>query len=180
MISVIVPLYNEEGTVGPLHEALKKELDAMREPYEILFIDDGSTDGTFEKMKGLKPLRAIRFPRNFGQTSAMDAGFGAAAGELIVTMDGDLQNDPADIPKLISKIREGHDIVSGWRAERKDPMSRKVLSAFANWLTRKMTGLALRDHACSFRPISTRAAPPWPKSKCATTPARRATPNIPR
>ncbi len=151
MISVIVPLYNEESNVAPLHASLTLRLEALSEPYEIIFIDDGSTDRTFERMKGLKNIRAIRFARNFGQTSAMDAGFKAAQGDILVTLDGDLQNDPEDIPNLIAKIREGYDVVSGWRKDRHDPLGRKVLSKLANGLTRKVTGLYLHDHACALK-----------------------------
>ncbi len=151
MISVIVPLYNEEKNIEPLHRAIKIRLEALGEPFEIIFVDDGSTDGTFEKMKSLKPLKALRFARNFGQTSAMDAGFNAAQGSLIITMDGDQQNDPSDIPALLAKLREGYDVVSGWRVDRKDPLGRRILSSFANWLTRTMTGLDLHDHACALK-----------------------------
>lgn len=151
MISAVVPLYCEEENVEPLHGKLKEALAATGEPFEIIFVDDGSSDGTFQKMRGLKPLRAIRFPKNFGQTSAMDAGFNAARGDVIVTLDGDLQNDPADIPKLLSKLREGYDVVSGWRVDRKDSVGRKILSSLANGLTEALTGLKLHDHACALK-----------------------------
>jgi len=151
MISIIVPLYNEENNVQALHKKLKMELEQLSQPYEILFVDDGSTDQTFEKTKNLRPLKTIRLKKNFGQTSAMDSGFAAATGDIIVTMDGDLQNDPADIQSLIQKLNEGYDVVSGWRVDRHDSWGRRILSRCANWLTWKVTGLYLHDHACAIK-----------------------------
>lgn len=151
MISVVIPLCNEEGNIRELHRRLKEDLTRLGKPYEIIFVDDGSDDGTFEIARGLSPLKLIRLQKNFGQTLAMDAGFGAAEGEIIVTMDGDLQNDSADIGKLVEKITEGYDVVSGWRVDRKDTFGRRVLSRLANWLTWKFTGLNLHDHACAIK-----------------------------
>lgn len=151
MISVIVPVYNEEDNVEELHKRIYNELENIRDQFEIIFVDDGSSDGTFEKLKSLKSLKIIRFYRNFGQTSAMDAGFKSAGGDIIITMDGDLQNDPSDIRKLISKLNEGYDVVSGWRVDRHDALARKILSRLANWLTFKITGLFLHDHACAMK-----------------------------
>ena len=151
MLSVVVPVYNEEGNVTALHQSVKDALLKLGQPFEIIFIDDGSEDRTFEIMKSLKPLKAIRFQRNFGQTSAMDAGFNLARGDIIVTLDGDLQNDPRDIGALVQKLNEGYDVVSGWRQDRKDSFGRRILSSAANWLTWKMTGLSLHDHACALK-----------------------------
>ena len=124
-LSIVVPLYNEEESVEMLITSILEVGNAFNFDYEIILVDDGSTDGTWKKIelfkKDLPHLRAIKFRRNYGQTSAMVAGFEHAAGEIIVTMDGDLQNDPADIPRLLEKINEGYDIVSGWRINRKGP-----------------------------------------------------------
>jgi len=151
MISVVVPVYNEEANVDELHRRICDELKKTGDPYEIIFVDDGSTDKTFEKLGALKPLRVIRMRRNFGQTSAMDAGFKASKGDIVITMDGDLQNDPSDIGKLADKLNEGYDVVSGWRVDRHDALARKILSRLANWLTFKVTGLFLHDYACAIK-----------------------------
>lgn len=151
MISVIVPVRNEEDNVALLHGKVKDELRKTGERFEIIFIDDGSTDGTYEKLKGLSPVRVIRLRKNFGQTAAMDAGFHAAQGDVIITMDGDLQNDPEDIPRLVRKLEEGYDVVSGWRVDRRDSFGRRLLSRLANWLTYKVIGLYLHDYACAIK-----------------------------
>ncbi|MBU1179855.1 glycosyltransferase family 2 protein, partial [Patescibacteria group bacterium] len=151
MISIVIPVYNEEENVAILHN---KILDVMRNlggPYEIIFVDDGSTDNTLAKLKALPRVKIIVLSMDFGQTSALDAGIHDAKGDIIITMDGDLQNDPADIPKLVAKIREGYDVVSGWRQERNDSFGRRALSKLANWLTAKMTGLYLHDSACAIK-----------------------------
>jgi glycosyltransferase involved in cell wall biosynthesis len=154
-LSIIVPLFNEEESVSPL---LKQILEAARQftfSFEIVLVDDGSTDRTWEIIEELageiKNLRAIKFRRNYGQTSAMVAGFSFAAGKIIVTMDGDLQNDPADIPILMQKIEEGYDIVSGWRQNRKDHISRVLLSRIANWIISRTTRVRLHDYGCSLK-----------------------------
>src|SRR3989338_797903 len=151
MISVIIPVYNEEKNVGVLHARIHDVLRGMNEPFEIIFIDDGSRDLTYENLKKLHPVMIVCFRRNFGQTSAIDAGIQHANGDIIVTMDGDLQNDPADIPRMVAKLREGYDVVSGWRQERHDGFSRKIFSRLANWLTWKIAKLYLHDHGCSFK-----------------------------
>ncbi len=151
MISVIFPTYNEEGNVRELHRQNKEVLDKMGEPYEILAVDNGSTDRTLEILKALSPVKIIAFGRNFGQTLALDAGIKAAKGDVVVIMDGDLQNDPKDIPKLVGKLREGYDVVAGWRKDRHDSFGRRIHSRLANWLTRKVTGLNLHDHACALK-----------------------------
>ncbi len=156
MISVVIPAYNEEENIPVLYEKLKRVLDSMGEDYEILFVDDGSYDRTPEILKELARkdgrVKVIRFRRNYGQTAAMYAGFEHARGDVIVTMDADLQNDPEDIPKLLQKLEEGYDIVSGWRKDRKDPFfSRKLPSRIANWIISKVTGVELHDYGCTLK-----------------------------
>jgi glycosyltransferase involved in cell wall biosynthesis len=154
-ISVVVPLLNEEDNLEPLYGQIVRAL-AGRYSYEIIFIDDGSTDRSFEILKGLSqrdPLvRVIRFRRNFGQTAAMSAGFGHARGEVIVALDADLQNDPADIPILMDKLHEGYDVVSGWRKNRKDKaLTRRLPSKIANGLIAWITGVRLHDYGCTLK-----------------------------
>ncbi len=134
-----------------LHRRLKAVLSSSGEPYEIIAVDDGSTDGTLAKLRKLSPVKIIVFPRNYGQTAAMDAGIHSARGEVIVLIDSDLQNDPQDIPKMIAKMKEGYDMVAGWRQNRQDTLSRKILSRLANWLTRRVLGLYLHDYACALK-----------------------------
>ncbi len=155
-LSVIIPVYNELENIRPLYDALKPVLDGMGVKYEIIFVDDGSTDGTAKAVEGLASdpsLRVLEFRRNFGQTAAFSAGFDHARGEVIVTMDGDLQNDPVDIPKLYGMVKDGdYDLVSGWRKNRKDPfINRKLPSMMANWLIGKVTGVRLHDYGCSLK-----------------------------
>ncbi|RLJ70031.1 glycosyltransferase involved in cell wall biosynthesis [Hydrogenivirga caldilitoris] len=156
MISVVIPTYNEEENVPVLYEKLKGVLDSLNEEYEIIFVDDGSYDRTPEILKELadkdKRVKVIRFRRNYGQTAAMYAGFEYAKGDVIITMDADLQNDPEDIPKLLEKLQEGYDIVSGWRKDRKDPfLSRKLPSRIANWIISRVTGVELHDYGCTLK-----------------------------
>jgi glycosyltransferase involved in cell wall biosynthesis len=155
-LSVVVPLYNEEESVRPLYEAISQAIRPLGLDYEILFVDDGSRDGTFaaacEVAETDRRLRVVKFRRNYGQTPAMAAGIDHARGDIIVTMDGDLQNDPADIPMFIDKIREGCDIVVGWRFDRQDKLlTRKVPSRIANWLIGKVTGVPIKDNGCSLK-----------------------------
>jgi glycosyltransferase involved in cell wall biosynthesis len=154
--SIIIPMYNEEKNVQPLYSAIKPVLAEMNMPCEIVFIDDGSEDGTFEALRAINaadPMcRVIHFRRNFGQTAAMAAGFAHARGGIIVTLDGDLQNDPADIPVLLAKVAEGYDVVSGWRVHRKDKfLTRRVPSICANWLISRITGVKLHDYGCTLK-----------------------------
>ncbi len=156
MLSVVIPAYNEEENVPILYEKLKKVLDSLGEDYEIIFVDDGSTDGTYQRLKQLAEkdsrLKVIRFKRNYGQTAAMSAGFEHAKGDVIITLDADLQNDPEDIPILLEKLEEGYHVVSGWRKDRKDPfLSRKLPSMVANWLISKITGVHLHDYGCTLK-----------------------------
>ena len=155
-ISVVVPMRNESPNVAELHAELTTVLDGFGRPYEILAIDDGSTDDTFATLAALQRrnprLRVIRFRRNFGQTAAFAAGFARARGRYIVTFDGDLQNDPTDIPAMIEKIAEGPDIVAGWRKERKDPfLNRRLPSMIANTVISFATGVKLHDYGCSLK-----------------------------
>jgi glycosyltransferase involved in cell wall biosynthesis len=155
-LSVIVPLYNEEESVGPLHEAIVGAVDPLGMEYEILFVDDGSRDATFRKASEIARadprLRVIKFRRNCGQTPAMAAGIDHARGKILITMDGDLQNDPADIPRFLGKIAEGNDIVCGWRHKRQDKLiSRKIPSIIANRIIGKITGVPIKDNGCSLK-----------------------------
>ena len=150
-VSVVVPLYNEEGNVTELHQKIVSACQKMGKPFEVIFIDDGSKDKTLEEARALSPLVLIEFRRNFGQTAAFDAGFKAARGDVIVTMDGDLQNDPADIPLLLEKMNEGFDVVSGWRWQRKDSLSKKIISRGANLLRKVLLHDFIHDSGCSLK-----------------------------
>lgn len=157
-VSIVVPVYNEEESLRTLHTEIRAAMDPhVAWPYEIIFVDDGSTDLSFKRMEGLydsdpEHVRVIRLRRNFGQTAAMSAGFDAATGQVIVPMDADLQNDPADIPLLLNKIAEGYDVVSGWRAKRQDAfLTRKLPSGIANSLISWMTGVYLHDYGCTIK-----------------------------
>jgi glycosyltransferase involved in cell wall biosynthesis len=155
LISVVIPLYNEEESIAKLHVELTGVLQSVGEPYEIVVVDDGSTDGSFELLGRIHEadprLKVIRFRRNFGQTAAFAAGFEAAGGDVIVTLDADLQNDPADIPHLLDGIGQGYDVVSGWRVKRRDAWYRRWLSRAANWLISQATGVRLHDYGCSLK-----------------------------
>ena len=155
-VSVVIPLFNEEENILELYSRLSPVLTDMGKNYEIIFIDDGSSDGTFDALKKIQyndsHVWVIQLRRNFGQAAAFSAGFDLAHGNAIVTMDGDLQNDPDDIPKLLEKLAEGYDIVSGWRVDRKDLfLTRRVPSVAANVLISKVTGLELHDYGCSLK-----------------------------
>jgi len=155
-ISVVVPVFNEEDNVELLYTKIKQVLDNLGKNYEIIFIDDGSTDRTLDLLRRIcqknRKVKVVVFRRNFGQTAAISAGFDYARGEIIVTLDADLQNDPKDIPQLIEKIEEGFDVVSGWRVKRKDPfLSRKLPSYISNWLISQFTGVRLHDYGCTLK-----------------------------
>ena len=155
-LSVVIPLFNEEPNVGELYRELSKTLTDWHGTYEIILVDDGSTDGTFAHLQRIQAadasVRVIRLRRNFGQTAAFVAGFDHARGRLIVTLDGDLQNDPGDIPAMIDKLNEGHDIVCGWRRNRKDPwLTRVLVSNVANGIISWTTGVHLHDYGCSLK-----------------------------
>lgn len=151
MISIVFPAYNEEENVAELHRLIVDAMAAYGKPYEIIAIENGSTDGTLRRLKELNPLTIIVLSRNFGQTAALDAGIHSARGEIVVTLDADLQNDPQDIPLLLKKLEEGYDCAAGWRRDRKDPLAREILSRVANWLTRSVTGIPLHDFACALK-----------------------------
>lgn len=151
-LSVVVPLYNEEGNVETLHKEIVETCENHGYKYEIIFVDDGSTDATVERCRLLKPLKLIIFRRNFGQTAAMDAGIKAAKYHYIVTMDGDGQNDPADIPKMIEYLEQNQlDVVSGWRKDRKDSFMKKITSRGANFLRHIIVRDNINDSGCSLK-----------------------------
>ncbi|MCX7794458.1 MAG: glycosyltransferase family 2 protein [Thermodesulfovibrionales bacterium] len=155
ILSVVIPVYNEEENIPVLHERLRAVLDRLGKEYEIIYVDDGSTDRTLEILESLQKddrhVVVLSLRRNFGQTAAFAAGFDFARGDVIITMDADLQNDPEDIPKLLELISD-YDLVSGWRKERKDPFfSRRLPSIVANWLISKVTGVRLHDYGCSLK-----------------------------
>ncbi|MCD6419588.1 MAG: glycosyltransferase family 2 protein [Synergistetes bacterium] len=155
-ISIVIPVMNEEESIGLLIEKIIDVMNRIDLSYEIVAVDDGSTDRTFEILHEIAErescLKVIRFRKNFGQTAAMSAGFSYAKGNVIITLDADLQNDPEDIPLLLEKVDEGYDIVSGWRKDRKDPwLSRKLPSFIANWIISKVTGVRLHDYGCTLK-----------------------------
>ena len=155
-LSIVVPVYNEAENVDLLCERLHAAASRLGRSYEVLLIDDGSTDGTWEKMRGAAKkypaFRLIRFRRNFGQTAAMSAGFRESRGSVIITLDADLQNDPADMGKLLERIDAGFDVVSGWRRDRKDPfLTRRLPSILANALISRITGVPLHDYGCTLK-----------------------------
>jgi glycosyltransferase involved in cell wall biosynthesis len=155
-LSVIIPVYNEEENIPLLHEGLSRVLKEQSYSYEVIYVDDGSTDGTFAQLQALamrdQQVRVIQLRRNFGQTAAFAAGVDYSMGQILVFMDGDLQNDPIDIPRLLAKLDDGYDVVSGWRKKRKDAqLSRKLPSRLANWLISQVTGVHLHDYGCSLK-----------------------------
>jgi glycosyltransferase involved in cell wall biosynthesis len=155
-LSVVVPIYNEEENIDALVDELTRALEPIGKRYEVIAVDDGSSDASFAKLREAHArddrIKVIRFRKNFGQTAAFAAGFDHARGEWVITIDADLQNDPADIPKLLDKAEEGFDIVSGWRVKRQDAfVMRKLPSKIANWLIGKVTGVAIHDYGCSLK-----------------------------
>ena len=155
MISVVVPVHDEERSVALLHDELGSALDPLGEPWEVVFVDDGSTDGTFGALTRLHAAHdgvcVVRLRRNFGKAAALQAGFEAAQGEIVVTIDGDLQDDPAEIPRLLAKLEEGFDLVSGWKTKRRDPLSRRIPSRIFNAVTGRLSGLRLHDLNCGLK-----------------------------
>jgi glycosyltransferase involved in cell wall biosynthesis len=155
-VSIVIPVYNEEESVEPLYRATVTAVDPLQCEYEVILIDDGSSDNTFnnafELTKKDKRLKVIKLKRNYGQTTGLHAGFQEAKGRIVITMDGDLQNDPSDIGTMVKKIDEGYDIVLGWRYNRKDFLiSRKIPSKIANWLISSVTGIPVKDNGCAIR-----------------------------
>ncbi len=156
MVSVVIPIHNEEPSILSLYDRLTTVLEGVHQPYEILFVDDASTDRSFELLANLVEtdarLKVIRLRRNFGQTAALSAGFDEAQGSVVVSLDGDLQHAPEDIPALLAKIEEGYDIASGWRKNRVDnAITRKIPSLIANWLMKKASGVELHDFGTTFK-----------------------------
>ncbi|MBI9070063.1 MAG: glycosyltransferase family 2 protein [Melioribacteraceae bacterium] len=155
-LSVVVPVYNEEESVLPLYKAVLKSVKSIGTSYELVLVDDGSSDNTYLECKKISEtdenVKVIKLKANSGQTPALHAGLQYATGNVVITMDGDLQNDPDDFGKFIEKINEGYDIVLGWREKRQDKvLSKKIPSKIANWLIRKLTGLTIKDNGCAIR-----------------------------
>ncbi len=155
-LTIIIPVYNEEESIPLLHERLSRVMKEQELSYEIIYVDDGSSDGTFSQLQTVtmqdQKVQVIRLRRNFGQTAALAAGVDHSTGEILVFMDGDLQNDPVDIPRLLAKLDEGYDVVSGWRKHRQDgELSRKLPSRLANQLISRVTGVYLHDYGCTLK-----------------------------
>ena len=155
-ISIVIPVLDEEGSIGELARRLLEVLERTGRTFEIIFVDDGSRDRTLEILRDIHHgdgrVKIVSFRRNFGQTAALAAGFDYARGAIVVTLDGDLQNDPEDIPKLVSKVEEGYDLVSGWRVKRRDPfLTRRLPSMIANWMISRITGVSLHDYGCTLK-----------------------------
>ena len=155
MISVVVPVHDEERSVALLYEELQAALEPSGEPWEAIFVDDGSLDGSFAALTRLHAraanVRVVRLRRNFGKSAALAAGFAQAQGETVITIDGDLQDDPAEIPRLLAKLEEGFDLVSGWKARRHDPWRRRAVSRIFNAVTGRVSGLRLHDMNCGLK-----------------------------
>lgn len=153
-ISVVIPIFNEQNNLVQLYNELKHVLDYLKKPYEIVFVDDGSTDNSYQVLKKIhkdKKVRVIKLRGNFGQTAAFNVGFKNSKGKIVITMDSDLQNDPRDIPKLLSKIKQGFDVVSGWRYKRRDSIAKILFSKLSNSLRIMMTGEKIHDSGCSLK-----------------------------
>jgi glycosyltransferase involved in cell wall biosynthesis len=155
-LSIVIPIKDERDNLSPLHERLRKAVDPLGQSYEIVFVDDGSIDGSFRVLEALAAadprVKVVRLRRNFGQSAALQAGIDWSEGDVLVTLDGDLQNDPADIPRLLDKLSEGYDAVLGLRANRQDHfLIRKVPSYLGNWMIRKVTGVQIKDMGCTLR-----------------------------
>ncbi|MCK5614500.1 glycosyltransferase family 2 protein [Candidatus Pacearchaeota archaeon] len=156
MISIVIPFFDEEENIEPIHAELSSVLNGLNREYEIIFVDDGSKDDTFLNMEKVcekdNRVKIIKFRKNFGQSAALKAGFDYAKGNVVISMDGDLQNDPTDIPKLIDKIEnEDYDVACGWRADRNDPFSKKIVSKIANIIRKTITSEFIHDSGCTFR-----------------------------
>ena len=169
--SVVVPFYNEQESIPALYVKITEVMDAAGEPYEMVFVDDGSQDDTYKILQEIhehdRRVNLVRLRRNFGQTAALKAGFDFARGEIIVSMDGDLQHDPAEIPLFLEKMKEGYDIVSGWRVERRDPwLTRQLPSRVANRIMAWLSGLDLHDFGTTFKAYRREV---WPRSSSTAT-----------
>lgn len=155
-LSVVVPLFNEEASLEPLVQAIHRVASGMGVGYEVILVDDGSTDGSWHRIEALAAadarVKGIRFGRNYGKSPALNEGFRAAQGDVVVTMDADLQDDPEEIPDLVQMVRvDGFDLVSGWKKERRDPLSKTIPTKLFNWATRRMSGIALHDFNCGLK-----------------------------
>jgi len=154
-LSVVIPLYNEAAVIETLHKRLSGTLQSLGKASEIIYVDDGSTDGTSDLLRQLHlrdpNVKVVVFNRNYGQHAAVLAGFQGSRGEVVVTLDGDLQNPPEEIPKLLEKLKEGYDVVGGWRDERQDPLVRRILSFMINRVTSLIVGVRMRDYGCMLR-----------------------------
>jgi dolichol-phosphate mannosyltransferase len=155
VLSVVVPVHDEERSVELLYDELDAALAPLQRPWEVVFVDDGSTDGTFAALTRLharhEGIRVVRLRRNFGKAAALQAGFEEAQGDIVVTIDGDLQDDPAEIPRLLAKLDEGFDLVSGWKTKRRDPLTRRIPSRVFNGVTSRISGLRLHDLNCGLK-----------------------------
>ncbi len=154
-LSIVIPAYNENESLPELIDRIHQVVEPIADEYEIIVVDDGSMDGTFDTLKKLKStyphLKAIRFRRNYGKSAALAEGFERASGDIVITMDADLQDDPAEIPNLVKKIEEGYDLVSGWKKRRHDPLSKTIPSRIFNFVTAKLTGIPLHDFNCGLK-----------------------------
>lgn len=155
LISVVVPLYNEEESLPELFEAIQKASREMGTPFEVIFVDDGSTDASFRVLREIHKkasnVKAIQFRRNFGKSAALSLGFSEASGDIVVTMDADLQDDPAEIPGLVNALGDSYDLISGWKKKRFDPLSKTIPSRFFNFVTAKLTGIPIHDFNCGLK-----------------------------
>ena len=155
MISVVVPVHDEERTVALLYDELESALQPLDQPWEVVFVDDGSADGSFAALTRLHnaqdKVRVVRLRKNFGKATALTAGFAHAEGDVVVTIDADLQDDPAEIPRLLAKLDEGFDLVSGWKTQRRDPLTRRIPSKIFNWVTGRVSGLRMHDLNCGLK-----------------------------
>jgi glycosyltransferase involved in cell wall biosynthesis len=154
-ISIVVPLLNERDSLRPLMDGIREALAACARPYEVIFVDDGSTDGSMDVLEELHArhpqVKVIQFRRNFGKAAAYTAAFERAEGNIVITMDADLQDDPAEIPNLVAKVEEGHDLVSGWKKKRHDPLGKTIPSKFFNWVTGRVSGIPIHDFNCGLK-----------------------------
>jgi glycosyltransferase involved in cell wall biosynthesis len=155
LVSLVIPVFNEEGNLSELHRRITGVLDAQGIPFEIVFVDDGSTDGTWRVITDLHAadhrVRALRHRRNFGKAEALGNGFAAALGDVVITMDGDLQDDPDELPRFLDALADGNDLVSGWKQRRQDPLGKTAPSKVFNWTVRRASGVQLHDFNCGFK-----------------------------
>ena len=154
-LSLVIPIKDERDNLRPLHDGVRRALDPLNRTYEVVYVDDGSADGSYQVLEELAAqdprVKVVRLRRNFGQTAALLAGIDHASGAVLVTLDGDRQNDPADIPHLLAKLDEGYDLVSGWKTRRRDPLRRRIPSRIFNWVTGRVSGLRLHDMNCGLK-----------------------------